>query len=90
VLARQGDPGDVLYLLLDGVLEVEVEGTVVTEVGPGALLGERAILESGKRTATLRSVTPCAVAVADRSAVDLASLEEVAKAHRREEEDATQ
>jgi len=90
VLARQGDPGDVLYLLLDGVLEVEVEGTVVTEVGPGALLGERAILESGKRTATLRSVTPCAVAVADRSAVDLASLEEVAKTHRREEEDATQ
>jgi hypothetical protein len=88
ILTEQGDTGDDLYLLLDGVLQVEVDGEVVTEVGPGALLGERAILEQGRRTATLRTVTPCAVAIAHRSAVDIDALHEVAKQHRREEGDA--
>ncbi|MDP8992286.1 MAG: cyclic nucleotide-binding domain-containing protein, partial [Actinomycetota bacterium] len=40
-LVEQGQPGDELYLLLDGVLGVEVDGEPVTEVGPGAVLGER-------------------------------------------------
>ena len=31
----------------------------VAEVGPGAILGERAAVEGGPRTATLRAVTPC-------------------------------
>src|SRR5438552_3053361 len=44
-LVDQGDPGDELYLLLDGVLGVEVDGEEVAEVGPGALVGERALLE---------------------------------------------
>src|SRR5918912_3501593 len=43
-LVEQGAPGDELYLLLDGVLSVEVDGDEVAEVGPGALLGERALL----------------------------------------------
>lgn len=88
VVTQQGDPGDVLYLVLDGVLDVEVNGDVVTEVGPGALLGERALLEGGLRTATLRTVTACAVAVVDRASVDAQSLQEIAKGHRREERDA--
>ena len=57
-LVEQGDPGDELYLLLDGVLAVEVDGETVARVGPGAILGERALVEGGKRTATLRAVTP--------------------------------
>ena len=42
LLTRQGDPGDELYLLLDGVAVVEVDGRAVAEVGPGAVVGERA------------------------------------------------
>src|SRR5881409_2859043 len=38
-LVEQGEPGDELYLLLDGVLGVEVDGEEVAEVGPGAVLG---------------------------------------------------
>jgi CRP-like cAMP-binding protein len=71
-LVNQGEPGDELFLLFDGVLAVEVDGQVITEVGPGAVLGEMALLRGGRRTATLRAVTPCRVAVvprrADRSA----------------------
>jgi Cyclic nucleotide-binding domain len=61
-LVEQGETGDELFLLLDGVLEVDVDGDTVGQVGPGALLGERAGLE-GERTATLRAVTPCRVVV---------------------------
>jgi hypothetical protein len=62
-LVEQGAKGDDLYLLLDGVLGVEVDGDQIAEMGPGTMLGERASLEGGVRTATLRALTPCRVAV---------------------------
>ena len=53
-LVEQGSSGDDLYLLLNGVLVVEVDGEKLAELGPGAVFGERASLEGGTRTATLR------------------------------------
>lgn len=85
-LVDQGDPGDSLFLLLDGVLDVEVDGQKLAEVGPGAILGERAVLEGGRRTATLRAVTPVKVARASADQIDAAALAEVSRGHRREEE----
>jgi hypothetical protein len=86
VLVKQGQPGDELFLLLDGVVRVEVDGEPVVEVGPGAILGERALVEGGVRTSTLRAVTPCKVAMARGDQVDPAALTEVARGHRREGE----
>lgn len=85
MLTLQGEPGDELYLLLDGVLRVEVDGHRLAEVGPGAVLGERAVLEGGKRTSTLLAVTPVRVAVAPSSAIDRDKLAELAGSHRRED-----
>lgn len=85
-LVDQGDPGDSLFLLLDGVLDVEVDGQKLAEVGPGAILGERAVLEGGRRTATLRAVTPVKVARASADQIDAAALAEVSRGHRREEQ----
>ncbi|HEY8677315.1 MAG TPA: cyclic nucleotide-binding domain-containing protein [Candidatus Dormibacteraeota bacterium] len=84
-LVEQGEPGTELFLLLDGVLSVEVDGKALAEIGPGAILGERALLEGGQRTATLRAVTPCRVAVAAADQVSKEALAEVAQGHRREE-----
>ena len=84
VLTKQGERGHQLFLLLDGVLQVEVDGNAVGEVGPGAIVGERAILEAGTRTATLRAVTNCRVAVADRTQIDRGALRELSIGHRRE------
>jgi hypothetical protein len=86
VLTKQGEPGDEVFLLLDGVLTVEVDGKPVAELGPGAILGERAVLEGGVRTATLRAATKCKVAVAPSDRVDPEALAEVSKRHRREDE----
>jgi hypothetical protein len=63
VLVEQGSEGDDLYLLLDGVLAVEVDGEQVAELGPGTMFGERSSLEGGLRTSTLRALTTCRVAV---------------------------
>ena len=84
-LVRQDQEGTELFVLLDGVLAVEVDGEPIAEVGPGAILGERAVLEGGRRTSTLRAVTPCKVAVAGAGEIDRAALAEVADSHRREE-----
>jgi Cyclic nucleotide-binding domain len=84
-LVEQGQSGDQLFLLLDGVLSVDVDGKPLAEVGPGAILGERAVLEGGRRTATLRAITPCRVAVATADQVSEEALAELAKSHRREE-----
>lgn len=81
-LTEQGEPGDELYLLLDGLLEVVVDGEVVAQVGPGAILGERALVEQGVRTATLRALTPVRVAVARAEDVDRSALEELAETRR--------
>jgi hypothetical protein len=84
-LVEQGASGNELYLLLDGVLEVDVNGEPLAEVGPGALLGERALLEGGQRTATLRARTPARVAVVPADAIDEAALPKLAASHRREQ-----
>jgi hypothetical protein len=84
-LVRQGDTGTELYLLLDGVIEVEVDGDVVAEVGPGAVVGERALLEGGSRTSTLRAVTDCRLARARADQVDRDALARLASGHRREQ-----
>ena len=83
VLVSQGEPGDELFLLFDGVLAVEQDGQEVAEVGPGAIMGEMALLEGGRRTATLRAVTRCRVAVVPGNRVDRAALAEVARGRRR-------
>jgi hypothetical protein len=85
VLVEQGQIGHELYLLLDGVLAVDVDGEPVAELGPGAIVGERAIIEQGRRTSTLRALTPVRVAVADVQQIDLDKLRGVAEGHRREE-----
>src|SRR5205085_8853104 len=61
-LVEQGEEGNEVFLLFDGVLSVEIDGEAVTEFGPGAILGEMAIVGEGKRVATLRAVTDCRIA----------------------------
>ena len=85
MLVRQGDPGDELFLVLDGVLVVDVDGEPVAEVGPGAVLGERAVLEGGARTSTLRAATKCRVAAVPADRIDRDALDELRGGHRREE-----
>ena len=84
-LVHEGEEGRELFLLLDGMVDVEVNGDVVAEIGPGALLGERALLEGGKRTATLWASTAIRVAVIPPEAIDESALPELAAGRKRED-----
>jgi hypothetical protein len=87
ILVEQGDTSEgsnLVYLVLDGVLEVVVDGEVVGELGPGAIVGERAQLEDGTRTATLRAKTAGKVVGVPGEELDREALEQVAVGHRRE------
>ena len=76
-LVEQGRPGDDLFVVLDGVFDVEVDGQIVAQVGSGAILGERAILGDGRRTATLRAVRLSRVAVIGRHQISRSDLGEI-------------
>jgi len=77
-LCEQGDAGRELFLILDGVVDVEVDGCEVAEIGPGALLGEMALLGDGTRTASIYATTPTRVVVVPPEAVAQSALEELA------------
>jgi len=86
VLVTQGtEGGDTLYLILDGVFDVEVDGEKVAEMGPGTLVGERAALEGGVRTATLRALTRCRVVVIPAELVGEGELATLAADRHRED-----
>lgn len=84
-ITDQGTEGHELFLVLDGIFTVEVDGVEVAEVGPGAIVGERALLEGGVRTSTLRALTRGKVAVATSGQVDREALEQLSQKHRSEE-----
>ena len=83
-LVEQGASGTEVYLILDGIFVVEVDGNQVAEIGPGAVVGERAALEGGKRTATLRATTKARVAEVPPDGLSTDDLGTLAATHHRE------
>jgi hypothetical protein len=83
-ILAEGEATDKIVLLLDGVVEVEAGGSVVASLGPGAILGERASLEQGRRTATVRALTGCRIVSVPAGALAANDLRELAIGHHRE------
>ena len=54
-LFRQGEPAEAMYVVQTGRLEVVAEGTVIRELGHGAILGELALLTGAPRSASVRA-----------------------------------
>jgi CRP-like cAMP-binding protein len=52
VLMRQGSLGHEFFLIVDGRVRIERDGKTINSLGPGDFLGEIALLEEGRRTAT--------------------------------------
>jgi CRP-like cAMP-binding protein len=65
-LFSQGDAGETMYAVLEGELEIQVDGTAVDRISTGRLVGETAIIESAPRSATVVAVTPVRLAAVDR------------------------
>jgi hypothetical protein len=68
VLFEDGDPGDALYLLLAGSVEIIKAGRTIATLPPGTAFGEMALLDEPTRSATAVAATPCEALVISRDA----------------------
>jgi CRP-like cAMP-binding protein len=57
-LISEGDFGHCLFLIEDGSAEVSIDGTSRRHVGAGDVIGEVAVLASGRRTASVVATSP--------------------------------
>jgi CRP/FNR family cyclic AMP-dependent transcriptional regulator len=66
LLFREGDPGDVMYSVLEGNVELSRNGAVIEDVGPGGILGEMALIDAAPRSATATARTVARVVPVDQ------------------------
>ena len=52
VLMRQGDRGAEMFIISEGRVRIDKDGSTVAELGPGDWFGEMALLSEGDRSAT--------------------------------------
>jgi CRP-like cAMP-binding protein len=61
VLCEEGQPGDSLYLILEGKAEIFKGRELITSLGAGEVFGEMALLTQEPRSATVIASTPMAL-----------------------------
>ena len=54
-----GQPGDVMYVVKEGEVDIVINDKVVDTVGPGGLIGEMALIDKRPRSATAVAKTDC-------------------------------
>jgi CRP-like cAMP-binding protein len=65
-LFREGDLGDKMYVLLEGEMEIRLGDFVFESAGVGAILGEMALIDDGRRTADALAKSACRLAPIDQ------------------------
>jgi len=58
VLTTEGTSGRECFVIADGKARVTIGSTKVGEIGPGECVGEMALLDGGRRTATVTAESP--------------------------------
>lgn len=70
----ENDPGDRMYVVMEGKVDIVVGDTVVETVGLHGIFGELALIDNAPRSATARAAKPAEVAViTETSFLDLVS-----------------
>ncbi len=66
-LFHQGDPGDRMYVLLEGTLDILIGQRIVESLGEGGIVGEMAMIDQSPRAASAIAKTPCRLVGVDRN-----------------------
>jgi CRP/FNR family cyclic AMP-dependent transcriptional regulator len=62
---EEGTPGHVMYVILDGEVEVRIRHELIEVLGPGEILGEMALIDTNARSATAVVRSKCRLALVD-------------------------
>jgi CRP/FNR family cyclic AMP-dependent transcriptional regulator len=63
---REGEPGDRMYAIVEGEVDIIAMGHHVSTIGPGAIFGEMALIDASPRSATVSAKTTCKVVPVDQ------------------------
>ena len=61
----KGDRGDMMYVIMDGQVEIDVPNGLVEILQPGEFFGEMALIDSHSRSATAKAKSDCRLALVD-------------------------
>jgi CRP/FNR family transcriptional regulator, cyclic AMP receptor protein len=64
-LFREGDVGELMYVLVLGKAEIHLHNRLVETMQPGNIVGEMSLVSPGARTATVLAVTNCEFVAVD-------------------------
>jgi CRP-like cAMP-binding protein len=67
-IIREGDLETWMFIMVDGRARVDVGGVEVSTIGPGASVGELALIDPAPRAATVTALTPCHLFRIDQAA----------------------
>lgn len=59
VIIKKGEPGDVMYIVREGTVEVRDGNRLLDTVEPGGVVGEVALIDAGERSASVIAKTDC-------------------------------
>ena len=62
---RVGDPGDNMYVVVEGEVQISANGKDLERLGPGGVFGEIALIDNGPRSADVVALTDCRVVPVD-------------------------
>jgi flavin reductase (DIM6/NTAB) family NADH-FMN oxidoreductase RutF len=68
-VVREGDPGDELFVILDGEARVERKGSALATFGPGEFFGEVAVIDGRPRSADVVAASPLRALAVSRELV---------------------
>jgi len=66
VVFNQGDPGDCMYVVQSGVIEMLIGDKVVEVCGPNEAIGFMSMIDTAPRSSTARVKEPAEVSVIDK------------------------
>ena len=56
---REGDAERLMYVVLEGDVQLSIKGHVVEKLGPGGVLGELSLIDAAPRSATAVALSDC-------------------------------
>ena len=69
-LFKEGDAGELMYVLMSGTVQISVNGKVVEFAEAGAIVGEMGMIDEGTRSATVKAMSDCKFLPVERDRFD--------------------